>query len=308
MTITSLPQMSTTHQSWEYEALVPCGIVVGVDGSAESIAALNTAASIARARRCALHVVSVIPPFPQYNLDPGEEKSRGNVDELRIGLREASIRDLLHSAGAEKEWTYQVVMGRPAAMLTSVAEKRGADMILIGRRDHGVMDRIVGGETTLQVMRLSRIPVLAVPVDLDGPRSIVVATDFSAPSARAAKMALELLGKSGTLYLVYVEPPVELLPGGFTMPDDSRYPGDVVHWFRRLSDSLRAPEGVIVEPVILNGKPVPALLEFAERVGADMIAAGSHGHTRIERFLLGSVSTGLARHSPCPVLVTPAAE
>lgn len=308
MTGSSLPATRGTHQSWEYESLVPCGLVVGVDGSSESLAAFNTAASIARSRRCPLHVVSVIPPFPSYQIDPGAEESKTNVEELRIQLRESSVRDILHAAGAEKEWTYQVVMGRPAKMLTRIAEERGADLILVGSRDHGVMDRIVGGETTLQVMRLSSIPVLAVSGDLEGPHSIVVATDFSASSVRAAKVAVGLLGKSGTLYLVYVEPPVDLLPEGFTLIGETHYPGDIVVWFRRFIESLRAPAAVIVEPIVLNGKPVPTVLEFAERVGANMIAAGSHGHTRMERFLLGSVSTGLVRNASCPVLVAPAAD
>jgi nucleotide-binding universal stress UspA family protein len=170
------------------------------------------------------------------------------------------------------------------------------------------MDRIVEGETTLQVMRLSPVPVLAVSTGCDNFHGVVVATDFSAASDRAAKVALELLGKSGTLYAVHVEPPVELLPGGFALVGDARYPGDVVVWFRRFIESLKPPPGIIVETTVLNGKPVPAILEFADRVGASMIAAGSHSFTRVERFLLGSVSTGLVRNAKCPVLVAPAGE
>jgi hypothetical protein len=53
MTVFTVPS-SRTQQSWEFEAPIPCGLVVGVDGSPESVAALNTAAFIARARRCPL--------------------------------------------------------------------------------------------------------------------------------------------------------------------------------------------------------------------------------------------------------------
>jgi nucleotide-binding universal stress UspA family protein len=48
------------QQSWEFEKPVRGGVVVGVDGSRESVAALNTAATIARIKRCALHAVSVL--------------------------------------------------------------------------------------------------------------------------------------------------------------------------------------------------------------------------------------------------------
>jgi nucleotide-binding universal stress UspA family protein len=67
------------------------------------------------------------------------------------------------------------------------------------------------------------------------------------------------------------------------------------------------PPGVLVEPVVLNGTPVAAITEFAERVGADLVATGSHGHSRIDRLLLGSVSTGLVRNAHCAVLVAPQA-
>ena len=286
---------------------LPSGIVVGVDGSRESIAAFNTAAAIARSRGCALDVVSVIPPFAAYHIDPGVEKVKEDVDDLRAKLRDSALADMMHAGDADAAWTHEVVMGRPARSLVDVALDRGAEMIVVGRRIHGVMDRITGGETTLQVMRLASVPVLAVPSDSDIVTNVVIATDFSPSSERAAKAALSLIGKSGTMHLVYVEPAVELLPAGFALVQPG-HPRDVVTCFRRLVQTLQAPPNVLVETLVLNGKAVPAIIEFAERVGANLIAAGSHGHAPLERFLLGSVSTGLVRNSACPVLVTPAGE
>ena len=301
------PSIKGLFQEWEYENPAPCGIVVGVDGSAESMAAFNTAATLARTRKCAMHVVSVIPVFPDYRIDPQHEGAR-NVEELRVQLRESSIRDMFHAVGGEKEkWTYQVIIGRPAEALARIADERRADLVILGRRDHGVLDRLVSGETSLQVMRLSSVPVLAVPSDLERADNIVVASDFSPASERAAKIAVELARKSGAVYLVYVEPPADFLPGGFTLPDEPQSSEGVSVRFRRLIKALDVPEGMRVESVVLNGKPVRAVLEFAYRVGADMIAAGSHGHTRLQRLILCSVSSGLVRNAACSVLVVPPA-
>ena len=305
MTACTVATSETTQQSWEYEKLVPCGIVVGVDGSPESIAAFNAGARIARTRRCAFHAVSVIPPYPAYQIDPGVEASKASVDDLRLQLRSAALVKLMNAVDADPSWTHEVVIGRPAKAIVRIADERGAELILVGRTEHGVMDRIMGGETTLQIMRLSSIPVLAVANDSQTPHSAVVAVDFSEPSMRAAMKALELM-RSGTLYLVHVEPLiVEQAPGMPSASAITRYPGDIVVWFRKFIEALKVPAGVIVETIILNGKPVPTLIEFSERVGAGMIAAGSHAHTRMERFLLGSVSTGLVRNASCPILVTP---
>jgi nucleotide-binding universal stress UspA family protein len=178
-------------------------------------------------------------------------------------------------------------------------------MIVVGRGHHGPVDRMLGGETSLQIIRLSLIPVLAVDADLKGPRTVVAAVDFSDACVAAAKSALELVRSGGSLYLVYVEPPIEVLPAGFALPADTRYPGDVVCWFRRMIGDLDQKPGVLIEPVVLNGKPVQAVIDFAQRIGADLLVAGTHGHTRMERFLLGSVSTGLVRNASCPVLIAP---
>lgn len=305
MTDTHTTQRPRSQQTWEFERPVPGGIVAGVDGSRESVAALVTASTIARGRHYPLHAVTVLPPFPSYHLIPAAGDSSDNVEQLRIGLKSAELRDLLARTGPGDDWTSEVAIGRPARVLTTIAEHRGAELIVLGHREHGVMDKVFGGETTLQVMRMASIPVLAVSSPLKSLRTVVVATDFSEAGIEAAKFTRELLGATGTLYLVYVEPPADLLPGGFTYPGETRFPGDVVIWFRRLTSELNPQAGLLIEPVVLNGNPVASITEFAKRVGADMIAAGSHGHTRIERFVLGSVSTGIVRNAHCPVLVVP---
>lgn len=291
-------------QSWEYEKFVP-GVVVGVDGSRESIAALNTGAAIARRRRCPLHAVTVLSPYPNYHAVPTGDESDQTVNQLRVSLRDSELRDIVRALEPEQDWTHEVMMGRPARELTRIAELRGADLILVGKKRHSAMDRILGGETTLQVMRMSAIPVLAVDSDIDGPKTVVAAVDFSPSSILAVKSALQFMNGSGTLYLVFVEPAPILVPAGYSAPVDTRFPGDLVVWFRRMVADLGVDQGVIVETVVLGGRPASAIVQFAERVGADMIAAGSHGHGRLERFLLGSVSTGIVRNANCAVLVVP---
>lgn len=305
MTGTMISPRTITAPSPEVAASLPGGIVVAVDGSTESVAALTTASIIAKRRGCLGHVVSVLPQFPSYQLNPGAETRMENVDRVRIRLRDSAVKDLMKAVDVGEGWSNEVVVGRPVRLIVAVAEERGADLIVIGRRAHGAMDRILGGETTLQVMRLSPIPVLGVPLEIDGLQKIVVAVDFAPSSARAAQGALEMIDGSGTLYLVHVEPPVELFPLGFTVTDDALDPEDIRTRLKGLVDKLHAPQGVTVEPVVLNGKPVPTIIEFADRVGAGMIASGSHGHTRLERFILGGVSTGLVRNARCPVLIAP---
>lgn len=296
---------SSSQQLWQFE---PCtdGIVVGFDGSPSSHAALESAGALAAARKCPVHVISVLRGMSSYRLDPGNDQSPSQVNDLRIQLRDAAIRDAIGSIHERADWTRQVVVGSVAEEIAKAAEARGADMILVGRTDRGVIDRLLGGESTLQLMRSCSIPVLVIGDEMGSPRTIVVAVDFGPASTRAASLAIELLRGSGTLYLVYVEGPIEVLPDGTLAGDLESHPGDVVMRFRWLTSQLRAPNGVVVETVMLSGSAAHAILEFSERVGADVLAVGTHGLKGIQRFLLGSVSTALVRNSEKPILVVPA--
>ena len=59
---------------------------------------------------------------------------------------------------------------------------------------------------------------------------------------------------------------------------------------------------------VLFGTPESRIVETAEAIHPDLIVLGSHGYSRWERLLLGSVSDSVVHHAPCSVLIvrTPA--
>lgn len=303
---TETRSQGSTELQWQYETPMIGGLVVGFDGSPAASAALETAELIAAGKRWPVHVVSVLPPMSSYKLELGNGRPPSETDELRLQLREAALRDAIGPDGARAAWTHQIVIGDTQERLAQIAEKRAADLIVLGRSQRGGLNRLVTGETTLNVARHSSVPVLVVDEGMAKPLIAVAAIDFGPACARAARMAVELLGKSGTLYLVYAEEPIDLIPDATIAPVVEHYPDEVLVLFRRLIEDLQPPAGVVVEPVILNGAPVPVIEEFCERIGADLLVTGTHGLSRAACFFLGSVSTGLARRSQIPVLIAPA--
>ena len=295
----------TSEQQWQFEIPAMGGMVVGFDGSPASYSAIESAAVIAAANDLAVHVVSVLPPMSSYVLNLGMDEPRSEIEDLRVQLRDVAIRDAIGSGWDRAAWTREVVIGNPADEIARVADERAASLIVLGRSNRGTVDRLLGIDTTMQVMSRSLVPVLVVDDELDKPSIAVAAIDFSKGSARAASVALKVLAERGTLYLVHVEEPVEVLPDR-SVAQAEPYSGETFFRFRRLVAQLRIPSNVLVETIVLNGAPVPAIAEFCERVGADVLAVGTHGQKRIGRLSLGTVSRELIRKSRTPIVVAPA--
>jgi nucleotide-binding universal stress UspA family protein len=61
--------------------------------------------------------------------------------------------------------------------------------------------------------------------------------------------------------------------------------------------------GLIASPAVREGDPKQVLVREAETFNADCVFVGAKGHSRLDRFLLGSVSSAVANRAPCSVEV-----
>ncbi len=71
----------------------------------------------------------------------------------------------------------------------------------------------------------------------------------------------------------------------------------------RAATRLRAA-GYAASGRVRRGRPASTLAQDADRCAVDLLIVGSRGHGPMDALLLGSVSTELVDHAPCPVLVT----
>ena len=302
MTTTTRPFSS--EEQWEFETPETGGIVVGFDGSPASRSAIETASAIAAANGWKVRVVSVIPPMSSYDL--GVDQPPSEIDDMRIQLRDAAIRDAIGTQLDRAEWVRQVVIGKPAREIAEVADKCAANLIILGHSPRRGIERLLSSGTASQVLHGSSVPVLLVENEIAKPSTVVVGVDFSRASARAVSVALQMVASPGTVYLAYVQESLGTVPEGATAPDPESYSGETLGLFRRLLAQLRPPRGVVVQTVVLSGIPVPAITEFCQQVGADLLAVGTRGMSAPARAVLGSVSVGLARKLRIPVLIAPA--
>jgi nucleotide-binding universal stress UspA family protein len=146
-------------------------------------------------------------------------------------------------------------------------------------------------------------------------KKILLATDGSETSMRAAKMALDIGEKTGaTVTAVYVVDVHRLaqLPGYAAMPGIKDNLMELM--FKEGDEALEEIEdmardaGVAYERVVAEGDPGEELLKLCRNPGFDLIVLGTIGKSGLKRFLLGSVAEKVVRHSHVPVLVVPAKE
>jgi nucleotide-binding universal stress UspA family protein len=97
--------------------------------------------------------------------------------------------------------------------------------------------------------------------------------------------------------------------GGF-LPDTSEFEKtareNATKILAETSEKLKAftdAGKITISTDVLFGSPDSRIVETAEEWQADLIVVGSHGYSRWERLLLGSVSDSVVHHAPCSVLV-----
>lgn len=137
-------------------------IVVGIDGSEGSLAALRWAADEARLRHARLEVVvswqypalSTIPAFGV--LPPADEMS----EEAKRGLT-ALLRDEGLADDPDLEVVEAVVQGSAGSALLDAAAD--ADLLVVGSRGHGGVAGLLLGSVSLQCVTHAACPVVVVP-------------------------------------------------------------------------------------------------------------------------------------------------
>lgn len=142
----------------------PNVIVTATDGSDQSLRAANVAASLARSNGAHLYVVTVVrPPEGWWGIvgapPPAESLGNALADAQRVVLEKTV--DAVDLQGVDYETVEEV--GDPANQLAAFAEEKGADLLVIGQRGAGLVERIMVGSVADRLVHIARTPVMVVP-------------------------------------------------------------------------------------------------------------------------------------------------
>jgi nucleotide-binding universal stress UspA family protein len=165
MTTASMSSEQSTAEA-EAASSKAARIVVGVDGSGGSIAALRWAAHEASLRGVAVHVVMAWQRPMQYGsanvfglgMDPSidiEKSLEGAASEETTRLVEETRKE------RDVPITWETVEGHPAMALLAIA--KDADILVVGSRGHGGFVSALLGSVSQHVVAHAQCPVVVIP-------------------------------------------------------------------------------------------------------------------------------------------------
>ena len=242
------------------------------------------AAAMAEAKTVAQEGARLVESeFPTWNVEP---LSAGDYSPYRALIRKAD------------EW-------RPDLVVVGSHGRSAAGRALLGSVSQNVLSHAICS------VRVARFREDARRVVGD-PIRLVLGIDGSPDSAAAASAVADRPWPRGSevLVVIAIDPVTSMAlaygPAFGIFGPQIAVPGDDNAHVRLMAESVAKElrrAGLSAAPVLENGDPKRVLLREAERFNADCIFVGARGHSRLERFLLGSVSSAVAARAGCTVEV-----
>ena len=197
----------------------------------------------------------------------------------------------------------------PADEILAEADKKAADLIVIGSRGHNLLSRLFLGSTAREVLRRTTRPVLLQWIEpsaqgtqqpcaaLSTPllRQPMLATDLSEAAAGAERVAIELASKAERIDCLHV---IDASSENPLSEDTAR--AALTALLQRVDPA--ASRG---EALLSRGRPSDEIAAQATRSDSSLIVLGKHGENALRAMLIGSTAAKVCENAGRPVLLVP---
>lgn len=281
-------------------------IVVGVDGSDESLLAVRYAVQEAQRQGCGLRLVHATPETaPMAPMLPLIDVQSWD----QVGYRIVNEAMQLGYDMTDGEIEVEKVVRSGSRVHTLMEATEDARLIVLGHRDRSVLGRVFSGSTCSGVASRAPCPVVCVPtvwapdnrhgrivVGVEGQKHSqdALAVAFVAAAERNATLTVLHAWKLQSPYddLIDSRVDVESLDQSATA-----MLGEIL---REWTDDY--PE-VDIEIDVRHQHTLPALVDAS--AGADLLVLGRRGRAAPLGIHLGSIARAVIREASCPVEIAP---
>jgi nucleotide-binding universal stress UspA family protein len=277
-------------------------ILVGVDGSEPSLAAVRWAAAEGRRLGRPLRLVhSYLGPMlaapmvtPPYAWLP--DSLREDAEKLvqhAVGVA--------RSAAPDVPVTSEVVSGPTGSLLVDMSGS--AHLVVVGHRGHGGFASLLLGSVATALVAHAHCPTVVVRSAPDETGPVVVGVDGSAQSQAALEYAFAAADRRGVpLRVVYAwqpPPPPRRADVHYDPAEiETAHRHEVRSWVQPVHDKY---PHVPVENFLIAGQPATSLVDAGR--DASLLVIGSRGRGGFTGMLLGSVSQQVIHHASGAVAV-----
>lgn len=268
----------------------PKHVLMATDMSVRSDRGLARAAQLAQGWQATLTVLHAVSRAEvAYRDRPPMAQPSWRQPEPWLQTLTRRLGDDLAGEGITAQAEVQV--GQTQDVVLEAAQREGVDLVVLGHAKDDLVDRIQLGSTLDALVRRARVPVLNVRDRARQPyRHVLVATDFSAPSAQALQLAACWFPQAHlTAFYSYL--PMAALRTDSPLDGNSFRESAQAQMASFLADSgVHVEGGRQVDTLIECGEVADLLRDYLQESDVDLVVMGSHGRGGLARALLGSTT------------------
>ncbi|MEU8655366.1 universal stress protein [Actinoplanes philippinensis] len=276
-------------------------ILVGVDGSAPSLAAVDLAIREAESRERAVRLVfgDIWADHPAWaGNDPAADLAAGLLSEPQQAIRDATAR----AAAAQVPVTGEILAGDPATIL--IRESTHTDLLILGHRGRGGFAELLLGSVAIKVSAHAACPVVITRGAAPDNGDVLVGVDGSPSDEAPLGFAFhEAALRGATLRALHAWDRPHLSNPEFLLQYDTG-PESAAH-AQLLTDAVqdwsRKYPDVTMHRELTTGRPADAIVDASRH--AQLVVLGARGHAQLPGRRLGSVSHTVLHHTACPVAI-----
>lgn len=298
-------------------------IVVPLDGSQLSHAALPLARGLAEQTGASVTLLSVMDPPRDFYISPqGGDRTRYSASDIDHLADEGNrLQGYLNQMGASFQGLTvhtSIRLGNAAEQILEEAESSRNAVVIMASHGRSGIGRSLLGSVASRVVRGGTVPVFVIRASEDskaeygsvGINKVLIPLDGSLIAEQALASVHREFGASVEYALVRVIEPVA--PGQAYAPEtiaeyDRMARENAEQYLARIAGWLR-DEGSTVTYQVRADTAANGIIAMGAEAQADLIAMTTHGRTGIGRFLIGSVAERVLHNSERPVMMIRAAE
>lgn len=292
-------------------------ILWATDGSKEADRALDYAKYLAIKSESQIMGVHVIP-LPVQLLYENLEDSKEHLKNRRLNLEDEvanrfeEVSKDLKKSGVEFDGV--ILKGKPSDKIREFARKKKADLIVLGKHGHGLLESMFVGSETVKVLKNSHIPVLAVKDEKKNKTqfsNILVPIDLTECSDSALRYALNLAQLTGAkvkvIYVLRLDMYAQDLPASalerVIEQSEKELSKRVLKNIKAHERRKSASKDIKLSYEVIHGmSEAITISNYAVKNKTDLIVIHTHGRSGVTRFLMGSVTEKVISRSKCSVL------